>query len=210
MQDYVAPSLKESGFNCPHCGAYAFQQHRPVYYPAGGSGVLPLENWTSTQCARCVAISMWHRETLVWPTAVAGPLPHAKMPEVVRADYEEARALANKSPRAAAALLRLAVQRLCAHLGAAERNLDDAIATLVKKGLAPSVQQALDVVRITGNNAVHPGQLDIRDDPEIVGKLFRLLNYIVEQLIAAPEELKAIWEKMPEGARAATAKRDSK
>lgn len=211
MQDYVAPSLKETGFHCPHCGSYAFQQHRPLYaaFP-GKPGVAPLKGWVGTMCARCEGVSMWLNSTLVWPPSLVGPLPHARMPVDVRSDYEEARSIAAKSPRAAAALLRLALQKLCAHLGATDRDLNAAIGSLVAKGLPPGVVTGLDIVRIAGNNAVHPGELDLRDNPEIVAKLFRLVNYIVLQMIAGPNELDELWGQMPEGPREKAEQRNAK
>jgi hypothetical protein len=41
------------------------------------------------------------------------------------------------------------------------------IGELVKAGLPLEIQQSLDIVRVVGNNQVHPGILDVRDDPEM-------------------------------------------
>jgi hypothetical protein len=41
----------------------------------------------------------------------------------------------------------------------------------------------LDSVRVIGNDAVHPGVMELRDDKELVLKLFRILNIIVEETI---------------------------
>jgi hypothetical protein len=41
-----------------------------------------------------------------------------------------------------------------------------AIGNLVKKGLPPMTQESLDCVRVIGNNAVHPGELDLKYDIE--------------------------------------------
>jgi hypothetical protein len=38
------------------------------------------------------------------------------------------------------------------------------------------VQQSLDIVRVIGNDAVHPGQIDLTDDIETATKLFVLIN----------------------------------
>ncbi|WP_424033423.1 DUF4145 domain-containing protein [Methylocella sp.] len=49
------------------------------------------------------------------------------------------------------------MQKLCVELGEKGKNIDDDIANLVKKGLSPELQQALDILRVIGNEAVHHG-----------------------------------------------------
>jgi hypothetical protein len=131
------------------------------------------------------------------------------MPPDVKADYLEARNIVGMSPRGAAALLRLSVQKLCVHLGEAGKNINDDIASLVKKGLPIQIQQALDIVRVTGNNAVHPGELRLEDDPGTATALFGLVNLIVDNRIAEPARIKQLYESLPAGARDGVAKRDS-
>jgi hypothetical protein len=94
------------------------------------------------------------------------------------------------------------------HLGENGKNLNDDIGSFVKKGLDPDVQRALDALRVIGNNAVHPLELDLRDDVDTVSGLFNLLNYIVEDRIARPNKLATLYAGLPEGALAAIEKRD--
>lgn len=135
---------------------------------------------------------------------------NSDLPEDVAIDYAEASSVLQKSPRSAAALLRLAVQKLCIALGEKGRDLNTDIGNLVKKGLPTKVQQALDVVRVIGNNAVHPGQLDLRDDPETATSLFRLINLIAEKMITEPREIDAVYAKLPDGSRKQIEERDGK
>lgn len=116
------------------------------------------------------------------------------MPDDVRQDYEEARSILSISPRGAAALLRLAVQRLCKHLGEPGKNIDKDIASLVQKGLPVQLQKALDSLRVAGNNAVHPGQLDIYDNVDIATRLFGLLNIIIDNQITQPRAINELYD----------------
>jgi hypothetical protein len=131
------------------------------------------------------------------------------MPPAVKEDYEEAAKIATMSPRGAAALLRLAIQKLCIHLGGSGSNLNDDIGMLVSKGLPQTMQKALDSVRVIGNNAVHPGQIDA-NDVGLTDKLFPLVNLIVEYMISMPARVGNLYESLPDGAKSAVEKRDAK
>ena len=163
--------------------------------------------WTSyigTQCE----IDGRRVGDLIYPRKLTSPLPHKDLPESCKAEYEEARQVLEFSPRAAAALLRLNLQRLCKELGAKGDNINQDIGALVKKGLDRRVQQALDIVRITGNNAVHPGVMEGTDDKSMVEKLFTLVNLIVEEMITKPKELAELYGNLPETAKEGIEKRD--
>ena len=99
-------------------------------------------------------------------------LPNSDLHDDIKSDYLEASSVLADSPRAAAALLRLALQKLCKQLGEKGENINDDIKSLVAKGLNPLVQKSLDALRITGNNAVHPGEINLTEDPARVVKLF--------------------------------------
>ncbi|MDO8769947.1 MAG: DUF4145 domain-containing protein [Burkholderiaceae bacterium] len=135
-------------------------------------------------------------------------MAHKDLPECCRKDYEEARVVVSDSPRAAAAILRLCVQRLTVELGGKGKKIDDDIAMLVAKGLPPLVQQALDICRVVGNNSVHPGELNVDDTPELVAQLFEMINFIVAQTIERENAIKAMYAKLPGGALAAIERRD--
>lgn len=147
---------------------------------------------------------------MLYPAKVVAPAPHRDMPESCRADFEEAREIAARSPRGAAALLRLVVQKLCIALELPGKNINDDIGALVRRGLHSDIQRALDVVRVVGNNAVHPGEMSQDDHAEHVASLFNLVNMIVQQMISQPKEIQAMYEALPSGAlKAIEKKRDA-
>ena len=100
------------------------------------------------------------------------------------------------------------MQKLCKHLGEKGKNIDADIAALVKKGLNPVVQQSLDIVRVVGNESVHPGTIDLNDDRETALRLFDLVNAITEQMISHPKKVQELYSKLPESKREAIEKRD--
>lgn len=72
-----------------------------------------------------------------------------------------------------------------------------------------SVQQALDVVRVVGNKAVHPGQISFDvDDKATATMLMRLLNIIVDRMITEPKEIDSLYQGLPESVKESIEKRD--
>jgi len=204
---YIAPELLIVAFHCPNCGVYASQSWFTVW--TGGSAQYNLANLRASRCAHCTQHAIWFDERMIVPAAVPVERAHTDLPAECAADYEEARQVFGASPRASAALLRLCIQKLMPHLGEAGKNINDDIASLVSKGLSPVVQQALDVCRVVGNNAVHPGEIDIQDSPEVARQLFGLINFVVEDRLTRPKQVAAMYAALPDGARAAVEKRDA-
>lgn len=137
---------------------------------------------------------------MIFPSGSNIPMPHTDMSESVKEIYTEARDIAWKSPRAAAALLRLALEKLTEELGETEWALNTRIGNLKKKWLPERAIQALDIVRITANEwASHLGQIDLTgsDNAEIVNQLFFLLNFIVEHVITVNNQLDAMYANLP-------------
>lgn len=124
----------------------------------------------------------------LFPIVSAAPIPHPDIPNECLSDYLEARDIFARSPRGAAALLRLVVQKLCRCLGEKGKKIDHDIGSLVRQGLPKNLQEAFDTVRIVGNEAVHPSSMDIDSAPEVVMTLFRLVNHIVQKMISEPRE----------------------
>ena len=219
--EYFPPVLGKGEYHCPHCNVYAKQFYAhlfAMYNPSGISLVdqqdkfnepLP-KKWVVTKCQRCENVAVWLDGNRIYPRKMIAPLPNSDMDDQIKADYIEAGTVFSDSPRAAAALLRLALQKLCKQLGEKGENINEDIKELVAKGLNPLVQKSLDALRITGNNAVHPGEINLEEEPEKVLKLFELLNFIANKMITEPREIESFYSALPEGARDAVKKRDGK
>ncbi|WP_204524174.1 DUF4145 domain-containing protein [Corticimicrobacter populi] len=188
--------------------------YRHIYDPTGGPDDYEHEALWQCICYSCRGITLWQgfnvSGKMLSPQTTSAPMPHANLPDACSRDYSEARSIAQASPRGAAALLRLCIQKLCVELGQPGKNINSDIAALVKEGLPTRVQQALDIVRVVGNEAVHPGVMTEEDHADQVHTLFELVNIIVEQMISQPQRLENMFASLPEGSREAIAKRDSK
>ena len=156
--------------------------------------------WFSN-CHHCHTPSVWIGGTLAYPIAGAAPPPAEEMPKEVKFTYLEASSVLNLSPRAASGLLRLALQQLCKELNQPGKNLHTEIGNLIKGGLDPEVAEAFDVIRIVGNDAVHPSYIGLGDDREVATSLFELLNYIVQEAISRPAQRKRLADRMPAAKR---------
>lgn len=218
--EYVEPQFNKTAFNCPHCNAYATQH----WYNYVTAQILKSKSISSPnhidglyicKCVRCEEISIWKSESIfkevismIYPLLSTAPLPANDMPEECKQDYNEARNIFALSPKASTALLRLCLQKLCVHLGQEGKHINTDIGNLVKAGLPAKIQKALDVVRVVGNNAVHPGKINIDDNTDIAFRLFKLINLIVESMITQPNEIDELYQVLPQNALEDILKRD--
>ncbi len=207
MEKHFPPAFGSTKFHCIHCGVFAAQSWSYFLY-AGSGGYLRAQHLNYCVCSHCEKWSYWFGEKMIVPSAAPVPPPHVDMPKECAPEYEEARNIVAASPRAAAALMRLALQNLMMVLGEKGKNINDDVGALVKKGLPVQVQQALDFCRVVGNNAVHPGEIELNDTPEIAHNLFSMMNFIIEDRISRPKHIEALYSQLPEGARNAISQRD--
>lgn len=177
------------------------------------------EKYVRLTCYHCEQDSIWDfinpekEPKVLWPRGLYHVKPNEDMPEDIKVDFEEARQIANDSPRAAAALLRLCLQKLLVHIGGPGKTIDKDIATLVKDGVLPAhLQRACDTLRVFGNNAVHPDKigLDLNDNREIVKALFQLVNMLVQEKISNMKEINELYDLIPENLQKSIEARDSK
>lgn len=213
-RDYVRPKHGLDAFNCPHSGCGAFAHQEWQYYVTTrervtGGRMLTVDDFSASFCVRCKKVALWEGERMIYPRVSIALLASKDMPLEVKKYYDEARTIFHQSPRGAAALLRLAIQQLTIELGEDGANLNKAIGNLVKKGLSERIQKSLDIVRVIGNNAVHPGQIVIEDNTEIATSLFKITNLIVDDIITKFKEIDKLYNNLPKGARDQITKRDN-
>lgn len=208
---YIQPESFKESFTCPNCGVFSKQNWN---WATWGFKTGYRQDYQGNQlrvahCDHCQKPSLWLNEKMLHPETGSAPFPNPEMPENVKKIYLEAVSISLKSPKGAAALLRLGIQLLCKELGEKGENINNDIKELVKKGLPPIVQQSLDIVRVTGNDAVHPGQIDT-DDINVVNRLFELTNVIVEYMLALPKKVSGIYDTLPDSKKEGIKKRDNK
>lgn len=212
-EQYISPELDLKAFNCPHCHVYARQDwsFMRVAEKADGYGrQYEHAQFKVSDCNSCKGITIWQGETIIYPQASIVEPANIDLPQDIIDDYNEAANVLGLSPRSSAALLRLCVQKLCKHLGEPGKDINKDIKNLVQKGLPPKVQEALDTLRVIGNESVHPGQINLNDSRDTANALFKLLNYIASKLITEPKEIEEIYNTLPKSKLDAIKERDKK
>ncbi len=233
---YTPPYRDTTPFHCPHCNVLAQQVWRELFWKELANNVpshqfagveptsqdqvvrepkisLDLGNTDMlaiAECQNCKKVSIWVYDEMLYPGGQAPP-PNSDLTQEIIDDYNEAAFIVNKSPRGACALLRLCLQKLCIQLDAEGSRINDQIAFLVsEKNLNPMIQQSLDTVRVIGNEAVHPGQLDLHDDKDTALSLFNLINLIADTMITQPAQIQEMYDKLPESKLKGIEARDSR
>lgn len=220
----LAPTYGLESFTCPHCLAFAQQKWFRVMtneniehfgnqleYELFGFVGNEKNGLAFCDCMACYKKTIWLDRKMVYPNQSNIENPKDLMPTEVRELYDEARAVFPVSPRASAALLRLALELLLPHLGATKAKPNAMIGQLVEdRKVFGRVQEAMDYLRVTGNDAVHPGLLDHegKDDAEVSRGLFKILNYIVAETIESDAMVRDLYQILPERVREGIENRD--
>ncbi|MGG3573891.1 DUF4145 domain-containing protein [Bacillus gobiensis] len=151
-------------------------------------------------CHHCKNYTLWENTKMIYPFETELPKAHEDMPGEVKGIYEEAALIYKHSPRASAALLRLAIEKMIPELEGYDikkESLNNMIHQLVQKDIPDHIQQGLDAIRIYGNDGIHSGEIFMGDNQETVNYLFELVNYMTEELITKKKKIKSFYEKLP-------------
>ena len=219
MPKYIEPELELDVFTCPYCGVTSQQKWAHIDIDTDsvereieiiGSYMEEGEVWSgifTSWCLHCNKATLWESEKIVYPLTGIFPPPHEDLPEDIKEIYNEAGSIANISPRAACALFRVAIEMLLNHIGK-KGNINDNIKKLVKEGLHPKFQKILDILRVTGNNAAHPGVIEFDEKTPIVS-FYEWINMVTDILITQPAEIDRIYDNLPEKNKKAIENRDN-
>lgn len=225
MSDYVAPTFKGGAYHCPHCNTYSHMLWGDLTSKRANGFPKVIHHICAT-CSRCNKENIWrvtkavsapegsNRSFLsrsqdgymIYPDAMIAPPPSDDIPEDIKKDYLEAASICQKSPRGAAALLRLATEKMFIELEKEHNAVDDPkkkthLATIIqsfkdKNVINETLFMVADSLRLAGNGAVHPGKIDSDDISEISIELFEFINLIVDKLITEPKKAKEIFDKI--------------
>lgn len=207
---YESPTYHKDAFNCPNCNAFANQRWGNIRQIYGSGFMFDIQDFEIAVCIRCNKISIWKNTKMVYPSTMMGPLPNPDMPDEIKVDYNEARDIGNCSPRSACVLLRLCIEKICDNLGAKGSDLNEKIGKLVERGMDERIQKALDSVRVIGGQAIHPLEMDLKDDATTANSLFGLVNLISDWAYTQKKKIDEVYGKLPQGKKDAIEKRDNK
>ena len=217
------PEFERRSFACPSCCAISEMRWSPAFVRLDKEGMtaqIGLFNVHAAVCTANACMSLWVKAlfsaddepNMVYPDNSTAPPPNSDLPPAAKKLFEEARSVVQRSPRAAAALLRMSTEALVRHLTPAEDGaLFRRIGYLVEEEDLPrTIQKALDSLRVIGNDAVHVvGEIMADDDRSTALKLFPLVNAIAYSMITQKNEIDALYEsKVPEAKREAIERRD--
>ena len=68
----------------------------------------------------------------------------------------------------------------------------------------------MDYVRVTGNQAVHDGQVQMNEDPDVIPALFGLLRYIVDVTLVREAQVNKLFATLPADKQAGIAQRNAR
>jgi hypothetical protein len=146
-------------------------------------------------------MGLWVGDQLVWPkgtTSLESTLDaSADVPE----DSRKISQTLDASLRGAAALLRVATEKLCKELGDSEQQPRPAITPLLQEEVDARVLKVLEAMRVIESNAMPSDHVSVRDDRATAETLSGLVNLICEKMMIEPRQLQALYTKVREGAQ---------
>ena len=148
-------------------------------------------------CNCCNKQCLWLYGKLIVPDSGDAPLPNEDLSDGIKADYMEAASVLQKSPRAAAALLRLALQKLCKQLGGKGKHIQAGHWPAGERKRVVRPRGGCDGLRfaLSATTPCIRGNWTWRRR-ETATILFDLINFIAETMLTEPKKRKAFYESV--------------
>lgn len=200
---------------CPYCGCkQAFANNADWHTVGYHSGYAKQEPFfklnnieivsiicTNSNCEKMTMVGVNNVLKKQWdliPTNVHKQYPEY-IPQQIRSDYEEASAILEYSPKAAATLFRRCLQGMIHDFwNIHEKNLNAEISEL--KNHVPSMQwKAIDAVRKVGNIGAHMEHdinCIVEIDPNEANKLQKLIELLIQQWYIARHEEEKLYNEI--------------
>ncbi|HDR8152829.1 TPA: DUF4145 domain-containing protein [Bacillus cereus] len=158
-----------------------------------------LQGIIQAACSKCDSPTYWLKsmegdELQVYPMNFSNyPRPHEDMPEHIRNTYIEAGSVLHLSLGASAALSRLTLENLLAHIGYDQGTLFNRIEKIcANQDISSILRKKLDIVRLIGNKGTHVGSISFTEKPDTPILLLTIINDIVDDLITKPKSLASL------------------
>ncbi|MFC2754323.1 MAG: DUF4145 domain-containing protein [Candidatus Nanogingivalis sp.] len=167
------------------------------------------DSFAVSRCDHCKEWVLWKDLKIIYPRSITVENPNPDMPEVAKGLYMESAKILQDSPRASAALLRLALQEILNEVvkGGVKNNINKNIGILSKE-VDEDTWKAMDLIRIIGNNAVHPGEIQVEE--ENTEYMYNLLNIIVQKTISNKKHIDDRFKRLPKSIRESINRRSNK
>lgn len=203
--------LEKGTYICPYCGhAQAFTMPRHDFESCGFafkysmsekykecSFIIHSLKCANKGCERICVIALnikTNKQIDLLPQVTIKQYPDY-IPEQIRKDYEEANLILDRSPKAAATLLRRCLQGMIHDFwGIKEKNLNAEI-TRLKDKVTPMQWKAIDGLRQIGNIGAHMEKdvnLMIDIEPDEAQKLLKLIEMLLEKWYIARHDEEAL------------------
>ena len=195
------PCFEAESMFCPHCHVLTTMEWMKIHCEITDDHPV---SFFSASCFACKQSSIWTKafcsEKMIYPSTSNAPNAAIDMPFDVYPLYEEARLVYTHSPRAAAALLRVCLEKLCNHIAGTENTIASNLKRLANlpNPLPPRLLQMAQFIRVIGNEAAHPGVIDFEENSDTVNALFEFINLLVENQITFPQKVDSLFQSQPD------------
>lgn len=214
------PYFQSTAFICPHCGK---NEHQTWDWPKLIHKIKGTWEYHNLRYSDC----QWCKWRMVWlesytpitlskdkkENRIIFPINYNRKskikflndtPEIIIDDLKEAASIIDLSPRWSCALLRLALQKFLDEIifkinWNKKKTVDESINFLLnEKILSQDIINIMHTLRIVWNEAVHPWQMDLKDDKETALKMFDFFNYLIKTIISDNKDKIKIFDMLPE------------